>query len=198
MQIDVSDAVKKLSNLTDQLSDYRVGLAIARGINHTLARAKTDAKNQIQSVYNIKTAAVSKALEIEKASRHTLTGKLEVSGKPISISGFSAAARPYQTKRGVSVSILKGKRKIIKSAFMIKGTKTVRARGEYQGNRFAFRHKRIVKEGMDFPIPQLMTTSVPAAFQSPKVYDTIIKKIETALPKRLEHELKFMLKGGGS
>mgnify|MGYP000452808354 FL=1 len=196
MQIDVSDAVNKLSELTDQLSPYRINLAIARGINHTLAKAKTDAKTQIQKVYNIKSSSVSKSLTIEKASRNTLTGILEVSGKPISISGFSSAARPYQTKKGVSVSIVKGKRKIIKSAFMIKGTKTVRARGKYQDNKFVFRHKRIVKEGMDFPIPTLMTTSVPAAFQSPKVYDAIVQRIETALPKRMEHELRYMLKGG--
>jgi hypothetical protein len=191
MKIDIRRAVKKLATLTNQLSADKVALGTARAINHTLAKGKTAASKEIRSVYNIKAVSVSKALKIQKASKATLTGELRISGSPIPITDFTAGSRHYQTKQGVSVSIFKGKRKMIKSAFVLKGK--VRARGMYKEGGFEFRRKRSVKEGNDFPIPQLMTASVPQAFQSQAVITAVATKLEADLGKRLEHEFTQLI-----
>lgn len=193
MQIDVSDAVKKLSNLTDQLSPEQVGLGTARAINHTIAKGKTSASREIRSVYNIKASEVGKAIRIEKSTRTSLTGKIIVSGSPIPIIAFS----PRQTKTGVTVTILKGKRKAIKRAFiqrMKSGHVGVYARGRYGNNEFKFRTKRINKRGQDLPIEELMTTSVPKAFATDKVIGAVGKQLEKDLDTRLLHELTNLIR----
>jgi len=193
MHIDISKAIGGLKHLTEQLSEAKVRLGVSRAINHALAKGKTVAKKEITSTYNIKPSTVSKALVVKKSQRTELRGELQVSGAPIPIAEFSADARPYQTKRGVSVVIFKGKRKLINSAFIPKGSKRVRARGAYENGQFVFRRHRIVKKGMDYPIPQIMTTSVPLAFKSERVISKVVANLEDNYTNRLAHELQYLI-----
>lgn len=193
IQIDVSNVINGLQNLADQLSNAKVNLAQARAINHTLAKAKVDTNQRVRAAYNIPAREVSKSLRVVKASSTKTSGELQISGSPIPIMSF----QPYQTKQGISVTIRKGKRIRIRSAFIakVKGSyKSVFARGGYEGgNGFNFRHRRVNKVGADLPIGKLFTVSIPSAFKSDEIIKPIENLLESNYSKRLEHELKFLI-----
>ena len=192
MRIDVKQAVKQLSKLTAQLSAEQTALATARAINHTIAKGKTEASRQIRSVYNIKAKEVGKAISITKSTRTSLEGSINISGSPMPIIAFS----PRQTRKGVAVTIKKGSRKVIQRAFiqrMKSGHTGVYARGEYGSDGFKFRRKRAKKTGPDLPIQELLTTSVPQAFQADAVIRAVGTKLEAGLASRLEHEFRHII-----
>lgn len=192
MKIDVQQAVKQLSKLTAQLSPENVALGTARAINHTIAKGKTEASRQIRSVYNIKAKEVGKAISITKSTRTSLEGSINISGSPMPIVAFS----PRQTRKGVAVTIKKGSRKTIQRAFiqtMKSGHRGVYARGTYGSDGFKFRRRRVKTSGPDLPIQELLTTSVPQAFQSQTVITAVGAKLEAGLASRLEHEFKHII-----
>jgi hypothetical protein len=193
MQIDISKAVQKLFSLTKQLSTDKVGLGIARAINHTIAKGKTAASREIRSVYNIKAGEVGKSISIVKSTRESLEGRILIIGKPIPIIAFS----PRQTATGVTVTIKKGSRKRIARAFiqtMKSGHTGVYARGRYNSGEFKFRTHRINRKGSDLPIGELTTTSVPTAFRTEKVLKAVAQNLEANLETRLAHELNNLIK----
>lgn len=200
IHVDVSKAINDLKaqfyDPVNPNSNAKFNLAIARAINHTLAKAKTAASRDIRSEYNVKAKELKSALAINKAKRTWLEGMLIATGKPLPLIAFGAR----QTRRGVTVDVM-GKRERLPSAFigtMASGHRGVFARGKYQGYKFQWREKRIKKQGNDLAINELTTTSVPKMMQNNAVLTALQKGLEQDFPARLEHEVSRLLTRKGS
>jgi hypothetical protein len=219
IKIDTRLATTALAELTAQLTASEVRKANARAINHTLAKARTAASQEIRSVYNMKAADAKKAMSIRKANVNEQYGELKASSSTTPLSRFnprqttpsgvttsrtaqgwkSSKGRPRKTNTGVTVSIFKGKRVRLPSAFMvfsagIKGV--VMARGRYQDQAFAFRRgrgSRLKPTGSDTPISSLQSVSVFSAAINDKVQQRMSPKIGSDFTERMAHELRFMI-----
>lgn len=187
IEINVQDAIWKLRREFANLRGSQFNLAIARAINHTIAKAKTAASKDIRTQYKVKARDLSGKLALSKATRVSQTGMIRVSAKPLPVMAFSAR----QNKKGVSVNIT-GKRKLIRSAFiatMKSGHKGVYVRGAYKGSELTYRTKRINKKGPDLPIEEVHTASPYSMMIHEKVQESTAEKINSSFPARLLHEL---------
>lgn len=111
------------SKATDGLSERNVRGAIARALRKAGSTAlrdmRSEASKRVRTRKRIRAAAVRNALVMRRprVSARSIDGRewaLDVRGKAISL-----AAYPHrQTKRGVSVEVNRGKRTLIKSAFL--------------------------------------------------------------------------------
>lgn len=194
IQIDVSDAIRTMENTVGRLTPRQFSQGIARALNHTAAKAQTAASRQIRAVYNIRAKDVRAAMRRIRARFNNLTARIEITGAPLPLIAFGAR----QVKRGVSVQVLNGQRKVVNRAFiqtMPNGHKGVFARGNYGGGRFAFRSKRVSQKGNDLPITELMSVAVPQTLSKESVMSAIARGVERDFPDRLQHELSRMLAG---
>jgi hypothetical protein len=201
VKVSVEQAVQAIRKEFRDLTNDEFQLGVARAINHTLAKVRTASSKEIRQVYNISAKDIRQAISITKASRSNMTGFVIAKGKPIPLKAF----KPRQTKQGVSVVIKKGKRDLIRSAFlatMKSGHQGVFARGEYGSGSFAFRRKRLKKAGgyslkggkyqpnnNDLNITEITTISVPLSFANGAVLNNLARKIEDEFPSRMVHEL---------
>jgi hypothetical protein len=202
MNISVEDAIRTIRREFRDLTNDEFNSGIARAINHTLGKAKTNASREIRQVYNLSAKDVGKSLTIKSAYRNKLWGFIVSSSGPIPLSKF----KPIATKTGVSVMIRKGSRQQIHGAFMpamASGHSGVFARGVYGSSEFKFRHRRTRTAGgykvvngryqpveNDLEINELSTLSIPKAFSNAVVLRQIKTKIEDDFPSRMIHELQ--------
>lgn len=189
IKVDVRDAVNKLNQQFGYVSNNGRKLAIARAINHTLAKSKTQISREIRNIYTLDAKTVNAALSQVKADRLTLTGKVKAKGRPIPLAKFSAR----QTQKGVSVSILRGRRKIIPGVFlqyMPSSHRGVFVRGKYSQGKIVRRHQRVRPTGSDLPVTQLKGISLPKTLTNKTILTSVAKGINTMFPQRIEHEIK--------
>src|SRR5574343_246122 len=113
VQINVST---NASQLLDQVAlDAReTRVAVMRALNRTADGVKTDATREIRKSYNVTLKALQPAFSIWRATTVDLVATVSASGRPLQLIGFSAR----QTKTGVSVSVKRGARKVVKSALI--------------------------------------------------------------------------------
>lgn len=171
------------------MSSDRRRLAVARAINHTMAKVKTMSSRQIREVYALDAKTVNSALSQVKADRLTLTGKVVGKGKPIPLYKFKAR----QTAKGVTVEVKRGKRKIIPGVFLVSlnnGHTGVMFRGKYAGRNMQRRKNRIKPTGPDLPITEMRGVSIPKSLTNDVVTKSLMRGINDMFPKRLEHEIK--------
>jgi hypothetical protein len=190
LNINVEKAAMEIKQGFKHLSEDKLNLAMARAINHTVSKAKTSSGRELREVYSIQGKHVKKALEVRKASRKSLTGRLMASARPVPLISF----QPRQTQKGVSIRVKKS-RKVIRSAFiatMPSGHKGVYARGGYRGKDFEFRKKRVRKTGNDLPIEEMKSTSIRSMYADEVIVANLKTKIDSAFPKRFVHELTRM------
>jgi hypothetical protein len=193
IEINVQSAIYKLKQEFRHLTGSMFNLAVARAINHSIAKAKTSASRDVRTEYKVKAKDLKNKMALVKATRTTQTGMIKVSAKPMPVFPFGAR----QNKRGVSVNIT-GQRKTIKSAFiatMDSGHRGVFVRGRYQGTELQYRTKRINKKGPDLPIEEIMTASPFSMMTNAKVQSAVASKLETDFPARLLHELRRLSPG---
>jgi hypothetical protein len=193
--IDIKPAIdairREFYDVSNPNSNSKINLAIARAINHTLAKAKTAASREIRQEYNVKAKELKAGLSINKASRTFTEGMLIATGRPLPLIAFGAR----QTKKGVTVDVM-GQRKLIRKAFiatMDSGHTGVFGRGKYNGYQFDFRDKRVNKKGNDLAINELTTSSVPKMMQNNTVLKNLTVMFERDFSARLQHEASRLL-----
>lgn len=189
IQVDVRDAIAKLNTNYGYVSNNARKLAIARAINHTIAKAKTLTSREIRNIYAVDASTLGKALSQVKADRLTLTGKIIARGRPISLAKF----RARQTAKGVTVEVLRGRRKLIPGVFLRSlpsGHTGVMVRGKYSQGKLARRKQRIRRTGNDLPITEIVGVSIPKQMANKIILQSISKSINTMFPERIDHEIK--------
>lgn len=189
--VNTEQAIKEITKqFKNQLSKPQINKAIARAINHTIAKSKTAVSKEIRKVYKVKASDIKRDIAIIKATVMRQQGIVNAKGKGLPLKAFGAR----QTRKGVSVNIT-GKRKVVQSSFlatMPSGHEGVFARGKYSRGDFQFRKKRLAKKGPDLPIAQLFTAAVPTMMMNNTVISIVSRQMQADLPSRLMHELNRM------
>lgn len=182
-KLDTRPAIREIRQKFRHLTDDQVNLAQARAINRSLTKGRTASSRSIREDYKAKAADVKKRLDMEKASRTTLTGKIGAHKTPLPVSMF----KPSQRRDGVSVRVTRT-RKTMKGAFMAtmpSGHRGVWARGRYTKQGFKFERARL-------PITELRTVSMSSAMKNKDVESRVSDQIGQFFPQRMLHELRHI------
>lgn len=200
IEINLDQAIDELRAVNRDISGQAFNKAIRLGLNDGIRKSRTLMVREVLNHFNetaFTPSGVRSALQTENATLNNLTARLGVSGRPLALGYFS----PRKTKTGISVEIIKGQRKQVKSAFMVKLGSSRRnmptARGKYEGNQFQWRNKRINKTGPDTPISKLLSVSLPSAIHSEQVpvIPNVAQELEPYTMQRIEHYLTQMRLG---
>ena len=120
MKIDLKKS--GLDKVLDSLKEMDKNIIAGRTVNKIAAQSKTAASKSIRERYNIKAKTINKYVLLKRAGRGETTAYIiarKYKGSIVNhIPLLKMGAR--QVKRGVSVAIRKGQRKVIKSAFVSK------------------------------------------------------------------------------
>lgn len=223
-QVSIQDDIKRLRETYQNITGKQLAKAISRAMNHSLAKAKTQAKREITSIYNIPSALASESMRVTRANTVTLTGSLDASShytplhffRPtqttsvISETGFSKNISVTRTRRGemrqrkagkrakmgLAVTIIKGQRTSIASAFYVHG-KYIAARGDYNNSQqFQFRKHRTNRSGNDTPISSIKTLSVFKSAINNTVQKRLSEHVMRDYSTRVIHEITRGLEYG--
>ena len=210
--ISIKKAIDKIKREYSHLSEENLNTAISRALNHTAAKGKTEANQNIRAKYNIGVSMVNKSLKLRYASKRNLTARIVASGAPLSWNNFQAKQvgdksttsfdrkgrassrlnRKSRSKaiKGVTATIKKGQTVNLPTAFIqvANGGITVFARAVPKGK----------SEGLEFtkerlPIAKITTTSIPMMFVSNDVMTPTIAKTDNILEDRIIHEINWIL-----
>jgi hypothetical protein len=112
IQISLSDLAAIRAEL--RAAPKLVDTAMRRAINRTLVTGRTQISKRVRQETPLKAGTVRARLRIVRASQNALVGLIEVLGRGIPLIEF----RARQTRRGVTYSIRRGQRELLKSAFI--------------------------------------------------------------------------------
>lgn len=216
--ISVNGAVNDLTELTKQLTGAQLNKAIARGLNATLKKGRTEARTTVKNEFNIPQKFVN-AVDINKAFPGRLYGSIYAPTKPLPLAAFnptfqtptksirntkkgeqrikSRTRRNNNPNAGVTLSIKKGEKTTIPYAFMIPGAKPhVFARGNYQkgATMFKQRNKREKKTGTDTHVNPLMGVTIHQAIIKKEAIAQITKRVNSEAPKDMRHEIENLVR----
>lgn len=195
IEININNAIDELREVSRDLSAGEFKRAVRMGLNDGIRKSRTLLVREIISNFNntaFTPSGVRSAISLSMATNFNLTSKLGISGKPIALAYFGAR----KTQTGVSVEIIRGQRKVVKSAFMVKvggrGKAKPFARGQYEGNQFKFRKERVKRTGPDMPISKLLSVSIPSAVRSNDVpvLENVAKELEPYTMQRIQHHVE--------
>jgi len=98
---------KQLKQINQLVGNIKKGAAtvIRRGVNRTVGQAKTLTSKEVRTVVNLKKKTVDEHLKVTKANFKSLSAKLTISGRPISLVLYGAR----RTNAGVNVKVRKSK-----------------------------------------------------------------------------------------
>ena len=189
VRADIERAVRSLTEVQRKI----VPTASSRALNKTAAQAKTQAARAIRDQYNISSRLIGRHIRLHRSTPATLTASVSAEGEKLPVVAFGAR----QTKRGVTVQIKRGARRLIRSAFLAtlrSGHRGVFARGHYSGRGFVRRTRRVRPYPKpDLPITELFTVGVPQGFSNRLVLEALERKVREKFPALLAHEIQFAL-----
>ena len=188
-------SVTVTSNVRSVVMDLRAGAsemapAVARALNKTADQVKVQGSRAIRDAgYNLKAKDIKSGIDVRRASLGNLRASVVAKGRPIPLIAYGAR----QTSKGVTVSVLKG-RKLIAHAFiatMANGHKGVFIR---QGAG----HKKIIRNGKaswhGLPIKELFGPGIPDGLANKAVQVVLQRYIDEKFPDILEHESAWLAK----
>ena len=185
MQVDVRADMRRILFQLRQTQDAATNKAAARALNRAATTVRAESSREIRKEYNIKAAEIRKEMSIQRATPLRLVSIVKAKGRRLTLHRFNAK----QNKTGVAVTIKKGRRQTIRSAFIQPGTAgnpVVFARGKYVGGRFVPGKSR-------YPIAALNTVSVPVMFSQRVIVKALERVAGEAFRKNYLRELRFAL-----
>lgn len=151
--------------------------AASKAINLGLRAGRTIASKLVRQRYNIRASDLKEqGLQETRATQAKLVGELEARGNMLPVTLFkpSVPRKPGPGKY-ISVAIVRGARKPLKSAFKV-GGKIMERRTEER-----------------YPIHSVMTIGVPHMVGSLKIAKQVEERIAEATQKNLASEVNFQL-----
>lgn len=176
----IREAAANMAKLKDQLQDRAIGAAVRK----TVDKARAEMTRQITGEFNIKARDVRSQLKIYygRAGGVVKVAKLEAFGRRRGNSSRNVmlfAAR--QAKKGVSVAIKRSSgRKVIAGAFIANQGRTV-----------------FIREGKSrLPIRGVETIDIPQMFNTRRINEAVVKKIQADFPVELSRAISMFLAKG--
>lgn len=159
--------------------------AAAEAINRGLIAGRQEAVKDIRARYNIKAGALKgEGMVIKRANWTQIGGTLEAKGPMLPVALFSPTVKTKRVvRRGprrqfVSVTIIRGSRKLVKGAFMTGTGKVMERRQEAR-----------------FPIFPVSTIGVPFMVGYLGIAEKVEAKIAEVTMARLAHNVAFFSGG---
>lgn len=167
--------------------------AVMRALNKMAEQGKVAGAREVRAAgYNLKIGAIKKGIKVRRATKSELRASVIATGKPVPLIEYGAR----QTAKGVSVSVLKG-RKVIAGAFI--ATMPSGHSGVFVREQGA-KHKK-VGQGKQaswhaLPIKELFGPSVPDGMGNKAVQVALQRLFTEKFPTLLEHEHQWLSKRG--
>lgn len=192
-------------DIQPQLREIRASVATAarelpdrvtvQALNRSATSVRAEASREIRKVYTLRASSIGRAISLQRANRANLTAVLTATGNRLSLTQFTGVR---QTKRGVSVEIKRGNRRVISHAFLAQmksGHRGVfiRAYEGTGGQAPVYRNKRARKSGNDLPIAEITTLSMPKAFTSERVLGALQRVARQRFTVEYERAARFYL-----
>ena len=186
---------------TKSLDDLAKAFPVAaiRALNRTGRAAEVQANREIRRTWNISRA------EVDKAISHRVSGVNRISKRGVMEYRIRARGgripwirfNPRQTTTGVSISIIRGHRKVVPHAFIQtmqsghmgvfvrRGPKRTTTAG-------AYKNTGILRQ----PIIERFTISVADMFGSKKVFDRLDEFVGAKLATEMNQQVSYILRSG--
>lgn len=163
--------------------------AAVRALNRTVTAVNAEAAREIQKKRNLKIGTIKQKLRVQKANRTRLSASITASGDKISMRHFGA----NQTRKGVTVKIGKGSRRIALQRY---GNKSFRNLGFAKGTIFV-RHPTRKMKGKPKRaaiVKWSAVSGIRSVFRQKQVEAAMQKVARTTWTKRFRHEIEFELR----
>lgn len=171
-RIDLTREIKKVFDEHKKIVDKAEVIALNRAGKSALAQTVIF----IRKKYNIKASELKDQIKIIRASKSKKVFRLEVSHKALALVKFGAAR---QTKKGVNVTVIKGARQSLPSAFI-----TEVGKGRHKGV-----FKRVGKPRL--PIKELYGPSAMQLMSSKEAQAEIERVFNEKFEKELASAIKY-------
>lgn len=209
MEFLIKNSMDKFKKEINAVSGKKLHEITSRAINHTSGKVNTQLNRNIRKVYRISLSDLNDTNQklTVKSNSSTLSAFIFANKVPLSLSKFNpvqfnagvktsfkgskktggfVSQKTKSKNSGVQIEVVKGKKEIIPSAFLLfakSGKAAVFARGEYGGDSFEFGKARL-------PITHLNTKSVYFAIGDRTVMSDIPDLIHNSMYQRMLHEIK--------
>ena len=180
MQINIRTNFAEVATKLGQLQEGIASKVLARTLNTVTAQAKTAMSVQIRREFAVSAAYVRERLAVRRAFARE--GQFSISAELVGGGGRRRSANVIafgarQVKGGVSVQISKGRRKVIKNAFI--------------GNKGRTVFSRDGKARL--PISPVQTIDVAQMFNTRRINAAVVAAINGKFPAIFERELRYAL-----
>ena len=158
--------------------------AVRRAINRTADQVKVEASRLIRARYNLKASLLREEIKVQRAlpSGPMVAVVLAEGRRSLPLKEFGAREIMRRGKRGqragVSVMVLKGQRKVLKTAFAAGGEAQI--------------FERLGRSRL--PIKKLSTIGVPSMFAQKEVQRDLRAFADQALEKNIRYEIEYELR----
>lgn len=175
--VNVSNDAAAFRASVDRFAKQDMNRAIAIALNRTGDGVRAEAMRRIRGKYNVAARELSRGFKVRRAYAGNLRTIVEASGRALNVGAFGAR----QTKKGITVAIKTGSRKLIPGAFFM----TIGNNG-YRG---VFQRKFLSgKSGKRFgryPVRAVTTVDVPGLFRQ----EIVKESLAAIVPDRFRTEL---------
>lgn len=183
--------LRELEGLFSGVMPRQLTRARRTALNRTRRGAKARVSQQVRTKgkkrYNLPAARVKKGLILTRI-RNNESFNVIGSRKSISLTTFSGTRDLFRSRRGVSVSILKGQRLRVASAFIRQ------PRGGAQVFRRAFVHGRSGKQVGRTPIDRLHGPSIAQMMEQNEVENDLADFLSERFNSELTRAINFALR----
>lgn len=182
-QGDVDRIKRDLRHIADGMP-----LALVRSINRALTGVRTDFVNSVRREYNVKARAARKNIRLRKASKRSISGEVESTGKPIPLVNFAPRPSNVQPRRKapITVEVIRGERKPVESAFVAVMD---------SGHKGIFRrHKRGGERVDRLPIGELWGPRLEDYYARPDVQAELQRGAERRLSVEIERQADYLFR----
>ncbi|NTW87807.1 MAG: hypothetical protein HGB26_01485 [Desulfobulbaceae bacterium] len=195
--------LKGFEELKAKLDPGRVQLAARQSINRAARSGKVFASEEIRKEYNLKAGELTPRLKVYDAALSSMVARLEITGRPMSLSYFDAKqitatkvvsrkGKALITKRnrmrkagpvpiGVTAQVLKGRTAFLQKSFMAK------MRSGHIGVFVNKGGRRIMEKNV---------ITIPSMVANTRVMPKLLRRIEERLMIEFPRQLEYYLNRG--
>ena len=188
VKIDVRSNIDQVTATIRALPDRLKERAIMRSINRAVDSVATESSRIIRQTYNLKHAAILKALTKHKASKITLTGDVTFKGRRVPLIEFEARWRQGQAIGATAKIFVGGRRTTYKGAFIAASTSN-----NARGGGSAGMNQVYVRVGRGrYPIRTLRGISIPLTLRNKVVIEAVRKVASDTFTKSFSQQIKYL------
>jgi hypothetical protein len=176
-RIDITARIETegLAKTLARLSAHDIPIAIRAGIRDAASGARTQLAKGIRERYSLSSGRIKQDVSQAQFIDGGMAAVIRTSRKPITAMQF----KPRQTRKGLSMSIFRGERTVVKSGFMAKG--------------LPFKRRTKAR----YPLDVIHGPSIHAIYTGGRHADALQARVEDVVAERLEKGIMRRLRALG-